>query len=483
MDEVLLIGDPRLRARCEPVAAGYPGLAADAARLVGALGELRARTGFGRALAAPQLGIARRIVAMDLGAGPFLLVDPELTWRSPEMFDVWDDCFSVPDRLVRVARHRSVSLRFRDGALRPRTWTRLPPDLAELVQHELDHLDGVLMTDRATAEQPAARRAELVERPARRLELARIAEAAHRIDPVFLHTPQYECEPLAEQLGCRLTLKVETLNPIRSFKGRGADYHVGLLEERAPLTCASAGNFGQAMAYACRARGIPLTVLTSQGASPSKIARMRALGAEVILAGGDFEDAKRAARAHGGRFVEDGREPRISEGAGTIAVELLAGDALLDAVVVPLGDGALLTGVARWIKAASPATRVIGACSRGAPAMYHAWIGGAGGGPAGGAADAIPDTIADGIAVRVPVAASVADIRDLVDDVVQVADATLIEAMRRVHVHAGLVTEPSAVAGLAAVLEDRDAFAGLRVATVLTGGNVTAEQLRAWLAT
>ena len=164
MQDVLLIGDPRLRRRCEPVEAGYAELAADVARLIDALHELRVRTGFGRALAAPQLGIARRIIAMDLGAGPFVLVDPELTWRSAEMFELWDDCFSVPDRLVRVRRHRSISLRFRDSALRAREWTLLPPDLSELAQHEIDHLDGVLMTDRAITEQPAARRS--LSRPA-----------------------------------------------------------------------------------------------------------------------------------------------------------------------------------------------------------------------------------------------------------------------------------------------------------------------------
>ena len=479
MHEILVAGDPRLRIRCEPVAAGYADFAADAARLIEALGEVRARTGFGRALAAPQIGVARRLVAMDLGAGPFLLVDPELTWRSAEVFDVWDDCFSVPDRLVRVQRHRSVSLRFGDGALRPRAWTRLPPDLAELVQHELDHLDGVLMIDRALEEQPMARRAELVARPVRRLDLARIAEAAHRIDPVFLRSPQFPCESLGARLGCELTLKVETVNPIRSFKGRGADYLVGALEDRAPVTCASAGNFGQAMAYACRGRGIPITVFASRDASPLKIARMRELGAEVLLVGGDFEDAKAAARVHGGRFIEDGLEPRISEGAGTIAVELVAEAEPFDAVVVPLGDGSLLGGMARWIKAAAPATRVIGACSRGAPALYHAWAGTSG--EPGDEPGARPDTIADGIAVRVPVATSVAELRGVVDDVVRVADATLIEAMRLVHAHAGLVTEPSAVAGLAAILEDRDAFAGRRVATVLTGGNITTEQMRAWL--
>lgn len=472
MHEVLVIGDPRLRTRCERVAGGYPELDAELARLVAVLAEVRARAGFGRALAAPQLGIARRIVAMDLGAGAFVLIDPEITWRSDETFEVWDDCFSVPDRLVRVRRHRSISLRFRDAALRPREWARLP-ELSELVQHELDHLDGVLMTDRGTEEQPAARRAELVERPVHRLALANILEAASRIDPVFLGSPQFVCEPLAAQLGCDLMLKVETLNPIRSFKGRGADYFVGKLDERGPLTCASAGNFGQGMAYACRKRGIPLTVYAARNANPLKLARMRALGAEVQLAGDSFEDAKQAARAAGGRFVEDGFEPHVTEGAGTIAVELLARGASFDAVVVPLGDGALLNGVARWIKAAAPGTRVIGACSRGAPAMYHAWKGEAAGAP--------PATIADGIAVRSPVPASVADLRDLVDDIVQVADATLIESMQLVHAHAGLVTEPSGVAGLAAIVEHREAFAGQRVATVLCGGNVTAEQMQAWM--
>jgi threonine dehydratase len=163
------------------------------------------------------------------------------------------------------------------------------------------------------------------------------------------------------------------------------------------------------------------------------------------------------------------------------------GTAPFDAIVVPLGDGALLGGMARWIKAASPATRVIGACSRGAPAFYHAWMAARGAAPdaapdtAPFAPGGAPDTIADGIAIRTPVADAVADLDGLVDDIVRVADATLVDAMRRVHAHAGLVAEPSAVAGLAAILEDRAAFAGQRVATVLTGGNVTAEQLRAWL--
>jgi threonine dehydratase len=289
------------------------------------------------------------------------------------------------------------------------------------------------------------------------------------------------CEPLSERAGCSLAIKIETVNPIRSFKGRGADFFVSRSVEagdRGPFACASAGNFGQAMAYACRARGIPLTVFASRNASALKVARMRSLGADVKQGGDDFEAAKAAARAwaveHDVRFVEDGREPNIAEGAGTIACELLAGDAAFDTVIVPVGDGALITGMARWIKSAAPATRVVGACSRGAPAMHDSWRRG----------EVVvhdrTDTVADGIAVRAPVGAAVADMHGLIDDLVLVDDAALIEAMRLVHAHAGLVAEPSAVAGLAAILADPEAFARRRVATVLTGSNVTREELQAW---
>jgi len=234
------------------------------------------------------------------------------------------------------------------------------------------------------------------------------------------------------------------------------------------------------MAYACRTRGLPITVFAAHGANPLKLARMRALGAEVRIAGADLEDAKQAARAwaadHAARFVEDGEDPHVSEGAGSIAVELLARGDAFDAVVVPVGDGALINGVARWIKAASPPTRVIGVCSRGAPAMARAWRRGPGAPPE--PADA--DTIADGIAVRQPIAASLDDMRRTVDDIVEIDDAALIEAMRLVHTHAGLVTEPAGVAGLAAVMAGRADFAGRDVATVICGGNTTAEQLAAF---
>lgn len=315
-----------------------------------------------------------------------------------------------------------------------------------------------------------------------RLSLARIEQAARLIDPVFLDSPQYECEPLSHVLGCRLTLKLETANPIRSFKGRGADCFVKTDERVRPgvtLVCATAGNWGQALAWVCRARGLRLVVYTATTANPLKLQRMREMGAEVRLHSDDFDaakaEAKRYAQADGGLFVEDGREASIAEGAGTIGLELLARGESFDALVLPLGNGALLTGVARWVKAHSPGTQVVGVSARGADAMERSWREGR-----IVERDAV-DTIADGIAVRVPVPEAVHDMQGLVDDVVLVDDGTVVEAMRTLFRHAGVLVEPAGAVGVAALLAGRARWQGARVATVLCGSNLTAEQIERWL--
>jgi threonine dehydratase len=313
-----------------------------------------------------------------------------------------------------------------------------------------------------------------------RLSLERIAEAAKVIDPVFLGSPQYRAEPLESHLGCRLVVKVETINPIRSFKGRGTGFLVSTLEERPHLVCATAGNFGQGMAYAARTRDLPITIFTSSDASALKIARMRALGADVRPVGADYDDAHGAAAAFahevGGRLVEDGRDHAIAEGAGTIAVELLEWPEPFDDIVVPVGDGALLGGVARWVKAHHPSTRVVGVAAAGAPAMERSWR--------AGRAQTLEraDTIADGISVRAPFAEAVADIVGLVDDMLLVEDDQMLKAMRLVLNELGIVLEPSGAAGLAALLTNPSAFSGRLTATILTGGNLTAGQMKEWLA-
>jgi threonine dehydratase len=303
------------------------------------------------------------------------------------------------------------------------------------------------------------------------LALDHIEQAAATIDPVFRQTPQFSDAALSELIGTELVVKVETLNPIRSFKGRGADYLMRELAGDARIVCASAGNFGQAMAYAGGRRGVPVLVFAATTANAAKVTRMRQLGAEVILAGADFDEAKDAARSYaGGRpgclFVEDGAQPRIAEGAGSIGVELAA--LAIDTLLVPVGNGALISGVGRWLKATAPDTRIVGVCAAGAPAMADSWRAGR---PVCAPSAA---TMADGIAVRVPVPAAVEWMRDTVDDVVLVGEDQLLAAMLTVRDTLGLLIEPSAAAGIAAATGQ---YPGQRVATIITGANLSADLL------
>jgi threonine dehydratase len=327
--------------------------------------------------------------------------------------------------------------------------------------------------------------------PTHSLNLANIEEAAQSIDPVFLHSPQYEDVTLNAALKRRVLVKVETANPIRSFKGRGADFFARSIDLKHKIVCASAGNFGQAMAYVGRARGIPVEVFVANDVNPTKAARMRSLGAKITLCDGDFDEAKRNARQKATEhpeciFVEDGAENAIAEGAGTIGVELLAAGTI-DVVVVPLGDGALITGIAAWLKDRSPLTQIIGVCPEATPAMLHAWREARGVRQVPAIPQTYPSprgesllegtgmnqaahTIADGIEVRVPVQRAVEMIKDLVEDIVVVNDDELIEAMRISASVLGLVLEPSGAAGLAAIR--RHELPGERLATILTGSNI-----------
>jgi threonine dehydratase len=315
--------------------------------------------------------------------------------------------------------------------------------------------------------------------PPRAVSAEKIAAAPRLIDPVFLASPLLSGTSLDRALGVGLSLKVETLNPIRSFKGRGTELFVAELAGRRPLVCASAGNFGQGLARAGVRHGLSVTVFAARDANPLKIAAMRALGAEVRLEGADFDAAKGVAREHAqsadALFVEDGAWPEIAEGAGTIALELTESAPPPDVVLVPLGNGALVTGMGAWLRHAAPDTRVVAVVAADAPAMQLSFD------AARPVSTSAADTIADGIAVREPVPYAVEQMAWTVDEVIQVDEATIVRAMRLLHEHVGLVVEPSGAVGLAAVLAMGDRWRGARVATPLCGGNVTAEQARSWL--
>ena len=146
---ILVVGDPRLEQVAAEVSPDDAALPHEIGQMHATLDAFRRNHGFGRAIAAPQVGIGKRLIAINLGTEPLALVNPEIIWRSEELFEVWDDCFSIPDRIVRVRRHKSISFRYRDEHWRERICERIPPDLSELLQHEIDHLDGILMLARA----------------------------------------------------------------------------------------------------------------------------------------------------------------------------------------------------------------------------------------------------------------------------------------------------------------------------------------------
>jgi threonine dehydratase len=232
------------------------------------------------------------------------------------------------------------------------------------------------------------------------------------------------------------------------------------------------------MAYACRARDRRITVYAPATANPLKLERMRSLSAKVELEAGDFDQAKDAARRHadasGELFIEDGLIGAIAEGAGTMARELTESGPRLDAIFVPLGNGSLVNGVGTWFKHRAPNTRVIAVCAKAAPSMALSF-------EARRSITAPSSSIADGIAVRVPVPEAVATMLAVVDEVMLVTDDEMVAAMRVLHTDTGLAIEPAGAAGVAAIARTAERFSGERVATILTGGNLTDEQMREWL--
>jgi threonine dehydratase len=311
------------------------------------------------------------------------------------------------------------------------------------------------------------------------LEPAAIRSAHPTIDPVFRDGPQWVHDGLSARLGVPVIVKVETLNPIRSFKGRGTWVAVNALADAGaigpdePVICASAGNFGQGVAYTARALGIPAVVFVSRRANPGKVARMRALGAEAIEAGDDFDEARGASEAHatatGGHLLVDGDDPRIACGAGTMAVEvtdavtagLLPSPALFS---VPVGNGALINGIGSWLRAAAPGCLVVGVQAEGAPAMTLSW-------QAGRPIDTPSvSTYADGIAARVSIPAAVAAMAGRVDEMRIVGEDALHAAQAELTDELGITVEGAAAASWAGLL------AGPRpdgpAVLIVTGSNV-----------
>jgi threonine dehydratase len=293
------------------------------------------------------------------------------------------------------------------------------------------------------------------------LELAAIRAAHGAIDPAFTSSPQFVHEGLSTRLGVPVVVKVETVNPIRSFKGRGTWVAVsalaadGSIGPQRAVVCASAGNFGQGVAYAARAFGASAVVFVSRNANRAKIARMRALGADVVEAGEDFDDARAASEAfasdHGAELLVDGDDPRISTGAATLALEVtdaIAAGALptLAIASVPVGNGALINGVGAWMREVAPGCRIVGIQAERAPAMTLSWR-------ARRPIDSeSATTYADGIASRISIPHAVELMAGRVDDMLLVGEVELREAQAELTAELGITVEGAGAASWAGLL-------------------------------
>jgi threonine dehydratase len=298
-----------------------------------------------------------------------------------------------------------------------------------------------------------------------------IVEARATLAGQIERTPCLKSRTLSDILGCELWLKFENLQFTASFKERGALNYLSVLDdqERAKgVVAMSAGNHAQGVAYHASRLGIPATIVMPEGTPQVKVENTARFGAEVIVTGATLEDAFHAATTIGNQrgltFVHPYDDPRVIAGQGTLGFEILEAAPDTDCLIVPIGGGGLISGIAIAAKSLKPEIEIVGVQAELYPAMYNLIKG----------ADlpARGDTLAEGIAVKAPGRLTSAIVREHVDDIVLVTEMALERAVAQLINIEKTVVEGAGAAGLAAVFADTARFRGRKVATVLCGGNI-----------
>jgi len=309
------------------------------------------------------------------------------------------------------------------------------------------------------------------------VSIAEIRDAAGAIAGRVKRTPSVDAPRLAELVGAeRIVLKLESQQYTGSFKDRGALVKLLSLtpeERKSGVAAMSAGNHAQGVAYHAKRLGIPATIVMPEGTPFTKIERTRHLGARVLVEGDGFDSAGAFAREMSAReglvFVHPYDDDRIIAGQGTIGLEMLADDPDLDCLIVPIGGGGLIAGIATAAKALKPGIDILGVEAKLYPSMYNAVRGLD---PASGGS-----TIAEGIAVKRPGERTKPIIEALVSDILLVGEDTLERAVMQLIELQKVVSEGAGAAGLAAMLAYRERIAGKRVGTVIAGGNIDSRML------
>ncbi len=312
-------------------------------------------------------------------------------------------------------------------------------------------------------------------------DLRDVLAARKRIEPYLRPTPMYRYPALDALAGARLWVKHENHQPVGAFKVRGGVNLVSQLtddERQRGVITASTGNHGQSVAYAANLFGVRAIICVPEQANPVKVESMRALGAEIVFHGRDFDDAReyseKQAAEHGYRYIHSGNEPMLIAGVGTCTLEILESQPDIDVIVVPVGGGSGASGACTVAKAVRSSIEVIGVQSDAAPAGYRSWRG----------RELVTDataTVAEGLATRTAFDLPQGILWRLLDDFVLVSDDALLAATRVMIEKTRNLVEPSGAASLAAVLADQARFAGRKVAIVCSGGNISPAQLvRLW---
>jgi threonine dehydratase len=304
-----------------------------------------------------------------------------------------------------------------------------------------------------------------------RLTIADVRAAAARIAGAVVETPMLHSQTLSRIAGCEIWLKFENLQFTAAYKERGALNALLLLTEeqrRRGVIAASAGNHSQGLSYHGTRLGVPVTIVMPRSTPTVKVMQTESVGGRVELFGETFDEAYAHAREleaeRGLTFVHPFDDPDVAAGQGTVALEMLAAVPDLDCLVVPIGGGGLMSGMATVARATDPAISLIGVQARLFPSMYAHLAGSEM--PCGG------DTLAEGIAVKEPGAFTAAIIAELVDEILLVEEGALEHAVALLLQIEKTVVEGAGAAGLAAVLSNPARFAGKRVGLVLCGGNI-----------
>jgi threonine dehydratase len=307
--------------------------------------------------------------------------------------------------------------------------------------------------------------------------LADVLAARRRIAPHLPRTPLFRYPQLDELVGTEVHVKHENHQPVGAFKVRGGVNLVAQLsddERQRGLIASSTGNHGQSIAFAARRFGVTARICIPERSNPVKVAAMEGLGAELVVAGARFDDARenaeRLAGEHGYRYVHSGNEPHLIAGVATLTLEIVEQQPDVDVVIVPVGGGSGAAGACVVAAAVNPDLKVIAVQSEAAPSAYRSWR-------ERRPLEATSETYAEGLDTRAPFELPQRIMREHLHDFVLVGEDEIRGAQRAMIESTRNLIESAGAAPLAAALRLKDELRGRRVALIASGGNVSREQL------